>query len=204
MGYDINRFKSRIPNEVICCICFGVLESPFEVIECGHLFCEACIVRWISQPFYSTSTCPIDRNDITIDDIRPAPEFVTQYIGKLKVKCDFAEQGCIMNVQLCELNHHRIRCPLNPKKPICCTRGCGVRLPPSEMLNHHCDLDMCQDAIEWNDIFEDAKMTVRKRKFERYQNRHNLLGRTYKKFFNFFTSWMADPRIQSAATNMVH
>lgn len=204
MGYDVNRFKVRIPNELICCICFGVLESAYEVVECGHLFCEACITRWISSPYYSTSTCPIDRNEITLADIRPAPDFVQCYLDKLRIKCDYASHGCIIEMPLSELPHHRARCPINPLKPIHCSRGCGVKLPPSELLKHRCELDMCQDAIEWNDIFEDAMLVVRKRKFERYQRRHSLLAQSYKKFFAFFTTWLADPRIQSAANNMVH
>lgn len=199
MGYDLNRFKCKIYDEVICCVCFGVLESAYEVIECGHLFCENCIRRWLASPMYSAPTCPIDRNEISEEDIRPAPEFIRAYIGQLTVSCDFAHVGCIVNVHLCELNRHRAQCPLNPRKPIACTRGCGLYLPPRDMLEHHCKFDLCQDAIVWNDIFENAKLVVRKRNFKKYQNRHGLIALTAKRFVSLFTKWMADPRIPEPA-----
>ncbi|KAI2810290.1 E3 ubiquitin-protein ligase NRDP1 [Blomia tropicalis] len=193
MGYDLNRFKCKIYDEVICCICFGVLESAYEIAECGHLFCEHCIKRWIACPMYSSPTCPIDRNEITIDDIRPAPEFIQNFIGQLVVSCDFDQ--CIVKVSLKDLNRHRHQCPLNPRKPIACSRGCGVHLPPAEMLAHHCDLDLCEDAIVWNDIFEKAKIAVRRRNFKRYQKRHSLITISCKRFIDIFTKWMADPRL---------
>ena len=194
MGYDLNRFKCKIYDEVICCICFGVLESPYEIVECGHLFCETCIKRWIASPMYASPTCPIDRNEISPEEVRPAPEFIQQYINQLKVSCDFASDGCIVSVSLCDLNRHRARCPLNPMKPIACSRGCGLLLPPAQMVHHRCDMDQCQDAIVWNDIFEKARSLCRKRSYQRYQKRRSVLAATCKKFLNLFTKWMADPR----------
>ncbi|KAH9404060.1 PREDICTED: E3 ubiquitin-protein ligase NRDP1-like [Rhagoletis zephyria] len=199
MGYDLNRFQCKIYDEVICCICFGVLENAYEIAECGHLYCERCIKGWLESPMYSFPTCPTCRNEICEDDIRPAPEFIRTFIGQLAVSCDFADAGCIVNVPLCELNRHRAHCPLNPLKPIACSRGCGVHLPPSQMLSHQCDLDLCQEAIVWSEIFETAKLVVRMRNYKRYQNKHGLVGLTAKKFVNLFTKWMADPRIQEAA-----
>lgn len=197
MGFDINRFKSRLANEIICCVCFGVLDTPYEVIECGHMFCRLCIFKWIEDPYYNTSTCPICRRDICAEDLRPAPESIQNYINKLKVKCDFVELGCIADVRFVDYARHHSQCPLNPRKPIKCMRGCGVRLPPSEMVKHRCELDMCQDAIEWNDIFLYVRLEMRKKNFNRNHTKHNLLADSCKKMISFLTHWLADPRIQS-------
>lgn len=199
MGFDINRFKSRLPNEIICCICFGVLDQPHEVIECGHMFCRQCIFKWIHDPYYNVPTCPICRKDICIEDIRPASDMIIQYISRLRIKCDFAELGCIMDIRFGEFNRHRATCPLNPMKPINCHRGCGVRLPPAQMLKHKCELDMCQDALVWNDIFDYVRLEMKRRNFERNQPKHNLVVDSCKKVITFFTKWMADPRLQSGA-----
>ncbi|XP_046920220.2 E3 ubiquitin-protein ligase NRDP1 [Dermatophagoides farinae] len=197
MGYDINRFKSRLPNEIICGICFGVLDDPQEIIECGHMFCHNCIYRWLDDPYYNTVTCPICRRDICVDDIRPAIDSVRQYINRLRIRCDFDHLGCIADVRLEDYGRHYTQCPLNPRKPIKCHRGCGVHLPPAEMLQHHCDLDMCQDAIEWNDIFDYVRQEMKQRNWQRYQPKHSLIGNSYKKLLTFFTNWLADPRVHN-------
>lgn len=197
MGYDINRFKSRLPNEIICGICFGVLDDPQELIECGHMFCNNCINRWLDDPYYNTPTCPICRRDFCLDDLRPSIDSIRKYINRLRIRCDFESLGCIADVRLEDYYRHYYQCQLNPQKPIKCHRGCGVYLPSEKLLQHHCNLDMCQDAIEWNDIFENVKQEMKQRNFKRYQPKYSLIGNSYKKLLTFFTNWLADPRFDN-------
>ncbi|KAF7496031.1 E3 ubiquitin-protein ligase NRDP1 [Sarcoptes scabiei] len=170
-------------------------------MKCGHMFCDQCIMKWIKEPvLYQTPMCPSCRRDIRIEDLRPARDAVIHYINHLMVKCDFAEIGCIVEIRLEDLWRHRSQCPLNPLRPIRCNRGCGLRLPSSEMLKHRCDLDMCQDAIEWNDIFVYARSEMRRKQnqsksFHNHQPSSNKMIESFKKMVNFFTQWLADPRL---------
>jgi len=56
MGYNINRFKNQdINEEFICSICRDVLENPFVIDPCDHIFCSQCINQWIEEKGYILS-----------------------------------------------------------------------------------------------------------------------------------------------------
>jgi len=196
MGYDVSRFCGKVHEDIICPICFGVLENPFEVSPCGHIFCEKCIRRWIETPLFGPSTCPIDRYEISHNKLRPAPKFLYNYLNQLQMKCDYSSEGCAFFVKLEDMTKHRTICPLNPSKPVECHRGCGVRLPPKLLLQHKCTVDPCQDAVIWSEILEDAKVKVRRRSYERYQKR-SALSVAIKSLWNVVNNWLADPRVHA-------
>ena len=53
-------------EENICNICFDVINYKNRRSECNHLFCKACIGKWIKQQFNShlKTTCPICRKEV--------------------------------------------------------------------------------------------------------------------------------------------
>lgn len=157
MGYDLSRFISKVHEDLLCPICLGVLENPFEISSCGHLFCESCIRRWADNPIFGPATCPIDRHEVSQKNLKPAPRFLRNYLNQLLVKCEFAGKGCAVSVPLDSVAAHRQVCSLNPENPIGCIRGCGLKLPPKWMKSHKCTIDPCQDAFIWSQILEAAK-----------------------------------------------
>lgn len=50
-----------------CSICFDILHKPIK-LACSHLFCEECILKWLSSSpasSESAATCPLCRSSIT-------------------------------------------------------------------------------------------------------------------------------------------
>ena len=110
MGIDIERFDGSVDDELICPICQLVLENPLHLIQCEHVFCYSCIWKWIQT---GNETCPIDRKKFEKEDLK-RPRFVTKFLDKLDIKCDYANYGCTSIVKLEQLAHHIKGCRFNP------------------------------------------------------------------------------------------
>lgn len=79
MGYEVTRFEEgSVDDELVCSICGMVLDSPVQVKQCEHAFCELCITEWMKHK----NICPIDRNIITIMDVIPAPRILRNLLGR--------------------------------------------------------------------------------------------------------------------------
>ncbi|CAG2119053.1 unnamed protein product [Medioppia subpectinata] len=140
MGYDCSRFTDEISEELLCSICSEVLEEALTT-DCEHLFCRQCITEWLSV----NRTCPIDRLYITARNLKAAPRVVRNLLGKLDIRCDFAPDGCQTVVALEALEKHVNDCYYNPKKRLCCQKGCDKWMTREELKTHNC----------WNDIRKD-------------------------------------------------
>jgi len=134
MGYDVNRFQGDVDEELLCPICSGVLEDPLQAPQCEHAFCSGCINEWLTrQP-----TCPVDRNAITPNELKPVPRILRNLLCRLYIACDNASFGCTAVVKLDLLPNHLQECEHNPKKPVHCDQGCGLTIPKDELKDHHC------------------------------------------------------------------
>ncbi|XP_013409773.1 E3 ubiquitin-protein ligase NRDP1-like [Lingula anatina] len=140
MGYDINRFEGDVDEELICAICSGVLEEPLQAPQCEHAFCSGCIHEWLTrQP-----TCPVDRNSITPNQLKPVPRILRNLLARLSIACDNAGFGCTTIVKLDMLQTHLQECEHNPKKPVHCEQGCGLIIPKDELKDHNCVRELRQ------------------------------------------------------------
>ncbi|XP_077301933.1 E3 ubiquitin-protein ligase NRDP1 elgi [Arctopsyche grandis] len=134
MGFEVNRFKSEVDDELICPICSCVLEEPVQAPVCEHAFCRCCITEWIStQP-----TCPVDRQAVTSGQLHPVPRILRNLLARLTISCDNALFGCPLVVNLDSLSTHLKDCEYNPKRPIPCEQGCGMIIPKDELKEHNC------------------------------------------------------------------
>ncbi|KAK2153764.1 hypothetical protein LSH36_287g05027 [Paralvinella palmiformis] len=134
MGYDINRFQGDVDEELVCPICTGVLEEPLQAPQCEHAFCASCINEWLTrQP-----TCPVDRNPITPNQLKPVPRITRNLLSRLFIACDNASYGCTSIIRLDMLQSHLQECEHNPKKPVMCEQGCGLTIPKDELKDHNC------------------------------------------------------------------
>lgn len=103
--------------------------TSFQAPQCEHAFCGACIQEWLTrQP-----TCPVDRNPITPNQLKPVPRILRNLLSRLQIACDNATYGCTAVVKLDMLSAHIQECEHNPKKPVHCESGCGIVVPKDEL-----------------------------------------------------------------------
>ncbi|XP_054163575.1 E3 ubiquitin-protein ligase NRDP1-like [Oppia nitens] len=152
MGYDCLRFAVEVPEELMCSICNDVLCEPL-VTECDHLFCRECITEWLSV----NRTCPIDRLYITSRNLRTAPRYVRNQLGRQLLKCDFADDGCQTMVTLDSLYKHVNDCYYNPKKRLICQKGCERWMTREQLQNHNCWRDLRNDMIKQEEVIADLR-----------------------------------------------
>ena len=50
----------------------------FKAPICEHVFCNTCITEWLT----SSQTCPIDRTNLTIDALKPAPRILRNFLSR--------------------------------------------------------------------------------------------------------------------------
>ncbi|GBM70187.1 E3 ubiquitin-protein ligase NRDP1 [Araneus ventricosus] len=134
MGFDINRFKGEVDEEFICPICSGVLEEPLQAPICEHAFCKACINEWLSRKI----SCPIDREVITTNELKPPPRILRNLLSRLLIMCDNASSGCTAVVKLDQLGIHQQGCEYNPNRPVPCEQDYGFLVPKNEFEDQSC------------------------------------------------------------------
>ena len=82
-------------NEFVDFTTLLLLKAP----QCEHAFCSGCIHEWLTrQP-----SCPVDRNNITPNQLKPVPRITRNLLSRLYISCDNASFGCtgkIVHVEL--------------------------------------------------------------------------------------------------------
>ena len=94
MGWDINRFpdKHNIIDSLICSVCTDVVEDPVQT-PCEHCFCRACITQWLQE---GHNSCPVDREGLTLNSLKPLNRMTRQVLNKLNVYCKNYTEGCVL------------------------------------------------------------------------------------------------------------
>lgn len=134
MGFDIDRFVNNIDEELRCQVCLGVLQDPLQAIECEHSFCRFCITEWLKN----STTCPVDRNQLKVNQLQQIPRIVRNLINHLQIHCEFRSKGCEQIVMLEELDTHKLKCNYNPEIPIECPKNCGAFVAKNRLEEHDC------------------------------------------------------------------
>lgn len=101
--------------------------------ECDHMFCNTCIRGWLQKEVL----CPLDRQEIQVDQLRPAPRFCRSRLGSLKIRCSFESYGCTAVIQLDDLAVHEQRCEDNPNYEWPC-QDCETLLKKVTVSSHSC------------------------------------------------------------------
>ncbi|KAK2713350.1 hypothetical protein QYM36_009273, partial [Artemia franciscana] len=101
---------------------------------CEHVFCNTCITEWLT----SSQTCPIDRTNLTIDGLKPAPRILRNFLSRLTLSCSNQTHGCPASLTLERFAAHLLECNFNPKRPVTCQSGCGMTILFEEHGNHNC------------------------------------------------------------------
>lgn len=114
MGWDKDRFvnKDSILSDLICAICTDVISDPIQT-PCEHCFCKSCISRWLEE---EQKSCPIDRKQLTQEDLKKPNRVTLQLLSNLVVRCRYFVDGCGFTAKLendNELNQHESEsCPI--------------------------------------------------------------------------------------------
>lgn len=76
-------------EHLICCICEGVFVDP---VQCPseHYFCRKCITQWLCR----SQTCPVDRDPLVAEDLRPPSRILRDILASLQLSCRFRPFGC--------------------------------------------------------------------------------------------------------------
>ncbi|XP_043081081.1 E3 ubiquitin-protein ligase PDZRN3-B isoform X2 [Puntigrus tetrazona] len=144
MGFDLDRFEGPVDPDLICKLCGKVLEDPLST-PCGHVFCAACALQWLSK----VSSCPVQCQKISTKDLnRVLP--LKNLILKLDIKCDHRERGCDRVMKLQHLPEHAETCEFSPVR--CGNEGCDAVLSLKDVASHMRDgcerraLEVCRDG----------------------------------------------------------
>ena len=101
VGKDIEEL-----DEFTCSICHDIFEEPVVTQCCRQSYCTVCIHQWLED----NNTCPNDRKSLTVDQLSPAPRFMTNLLNKLNIKCVNYGNGCQSIVRFEEMANHMKTC----------------------------------------------------------------------------------------------
>ncbi|XP_067302775.1 E3 ubiquitin-protein ligase PDZRN3-B isoform X2 [Pseudorasbora parva] len=144
MGFDLERFEGPVDPELICKLCGKVLEDPLST-PCGHVFCSACALQWLSK----VSSCPVLCQKVTTKELNHVLP-LKKIILKLDIRCDHRERGCNRVMKLQHLSEHAEMCDFSPVR--CRNEGCDAVLNLKDVASHmreeckHRAVEVCKDG----------------------------------------------------------
>ena len=75
--------EDGIDPELICSICCAPFNDPC-CTPCGETFCRACLTNWLRVP---NNTCPLCRQPLSLNVLKPATHLVRNILDRIRVKC---------------------------------------------------------------------------------------------------------------------
>ena len=137
-GYDDSRFEKEVDENFHCLICYNVLKEPRTCRNNEHLFCLACITRYLKL---NSETCPECSEYLSVGTLR-RPRVVCNYLSKQKINCDYASRGCSEFIFLEELDTHVKNCGYAPV--LCSNAGCDMAINKQDKACH--ETEACEYA----------------------------------------------------------
>lgn len=158
MGLDTDRFEPSVGNDdLICAICRGVFYNPVELPACRHVFCLDCIRTWSA----GQRQCPIDRRHIdTPEAFPPAPRIYKSLLGKLRLRCEFREEGCTELLTVDNFEKHEKSCDFNPEALVECSKECGQMLKKIHANDHNCVKFLRSTIVENNALIRSMQKQI--------------------------------------------
>ena len=147
-GYEDERFQHPVGQSLHCNICTNVIRDPVMCRENEHVFCRACITRYLMN----YQRCPTCMEPLTVDTLKQASRGVRNLLSELKIRCEFFDRGCGEFIELGDLERHVRDCGYAPA--VCSNEGCELEVNKRDLLHHEtvvCELRRVQ-CHSCNDI----------------------------------------------------
>lgn len=150
---------------------------------CEHAFCRFCIEKWMQEK----QICPVDRSDLLPVHLVSVSRLMRNMLGRLRIKCCFADNGCGAVMPLDEYRCHVAHCRMSPKVVVTCGLGCGMKVAKDELCNHNCVYELREQLKDQiNEITElrelqahqDRRLSEHRRELELVQNYISALRST--------------------------
>lgn len=145
LAMDENRLKS-----IQCSICHEIFRNPYLHMDCGNMFCHACITTHSPQ---LDRNCPLCRASLR-HTTGPAPLMIKEWLQELKVRC----KHCALETISGEIKPHfeneclrkcKFNCEAADAAALCGIRGlkalqlhetkqCALALIPCAGMNKGC------------------------------------------------------------------
>ena len=65
-------------SDLVCAVCQSPFQNAVEIDECGHMFCDRCVRRWIG----TNPTCPVCRVRLHPSQLRPANRVIKNLVKR--------------------------------------------------------------------------------------------------------------------------
>ncbi|XP_054153781.1 TNF receptor-associated factor 6-like [Oppia nitens] len=104
--YYADLFIDDLANEFQCSICLAIMNDPM-LVNCPaqHMYCRLCITTSLA----TKQSCPLDRQAVTMDDVRPLPA-IKRVIDGLRMKCPNHAEGCEKTDTVSVMGFHIFEC----------------------------------------------------------------------------------------------
>ena len=150
--YAVSRFVSEVSGDFICSICREVPKDPRVCQNRDHLFCLDHITRHLHE---NSHRCPVCRDPLTPETLKPPGRHLKNSLGKLKIKCDHHDRRCPDVLPLEDLQRHVDQCEFSPVK--CENEGCEMTINKRDKeihVKHLCRFRFprCHDCQDIKDI----------------------------------------------------
>ena len=109
-GYEVNRFETKVDENLHCIICREVLKDPVQCRKNEHHFCRNCITKHLKH----SPKCPTCNDPLTVQTLVRPQRFLANTLSCLKISCDNSERGCRKVVELGSLATHVASCGFSP------------------------------------------------------------------------------------------
>ena len=129
-GYEDERFQQIVSQSFHCIICTNVIKDAVMCPQNEHLFCRACITRYLMN----SQECPTCMEPLTVETLSQAPRGVKNLLSELKIRCEFSDRGCGKFIELGDLERHVADCGFAPA--VCSNEGCELEVNKQDLLHH--------------------------------------------------------------------
>ncbi|CAH1262955.1 TNF receptor-associated factor 3-like [Branchiostoma lanceolatum] len=130
-GMDLD-FAFPLEDRYKCPLCVRCLRKPRQSVECGHRFCENCLVEELRK---DAPKCPVDKQALSPNAVFP-DRCAEREIGQLMVNCVNKKAGCEVQVSIKELEGHLEECKYATIECIHKSNGCNVQIPRCHLAEH--------------------------------------------------------------------
>lgn len=162
---DVDGFENAIDKNFRCQICFNTLEDPVQCRTQQHYFCTWCLTQHLER----SQTCPLCREELTLETLRPAPRIVANVLSQLKYHYENKGKGCCDETQLSKqtsvLRNHVSSCGFHPI--VCSNKGCFMIINKRDRELHETLLcgavkkSNCEDCGKGLDEFKECGCRLR-------------------------------------------